>query len=401
MERILVLNYEYPPLGGGAGNATYYLLKEYAKRRDIAVDLVTSAVGVMQSHERVGRNVTVHRLPIGKRGSLNATGAVELVRFAWAAYWYSRRQCQHHRYQVVHAFFGIPSGVVALLLHWEFRIPYIVSLRGADVPGYKARYKWLDRFLFWWLSRYFVWRNASAVVANSAALRALARQTAPSQTICVIPNGVDVRTFHPAPRRLASQTLTAGWTRLEARKRIDLLIEAMALLRSDYPRLRLLLLGTGEQEQILRKLVARYALEDHVEFLGLAGNTPKIRTQAAQALRRCQILCLPSENEGMSNAVLEGLASGLAVALTKTGGTEELLAEGKNGYCIPDRTPQAVASTLRKFLKAPAKLLAFQKASRQRAEQMSWANAADQYQKLYERVQVRQHKEQSGSHVLS
>ena len=43
MKKILMLNYEFPPLGGGAGNATYYLLKEFSKMPDLTIDLVTSS----------------------------------------------------------------------------------------------------------------------------------------------------------------------------------------------------------------------------------------------------------------------------------------------------------------------------------------------------------------------
>jgi hypothetical protein len=70
MKRILILNYEFPPLGGGAGNATYYLLKEFAKDPDLKIDLVTSSIDAFRV-EKFSDNITVHLLDIGKGGNLH------------------------------------------------------------------------------------------------------------------------------------------------------------------------------------------------------------------------------------------------------------------------------------------------------------------------------------------
>ncbi|HID28003.1 MAG TPA: hypothetical protein EYP22_09370 [Methanosarcinales archaeon] len=68
--RVLMLNYEYPPIGGGASNATYYLLKEFAIRRNIEVDLVTSSPNTKFKKEELGDNIVIHKLPIGKKNCI-------------------------------------------------------------------------------------------------------------------------------------------------------------------------------------------------------------------------------------------------------------------------------------------------------------------------------------------
>ena len=82
--RILFLNYEYPPLGGGAGNATAYLLKEFAKIPGLEVDLVTSAIDKKYQLEKIGENIRIHRLPIGKNPkNLHFQSQKDLLIYAW------------------------------------------------------------------------------------------------------------------------------------------------------------------------------------------------------------------------------------------------------------------------------------------------------------------------------
>jgi len=68
--RVLMLNYEYPHLGGGASNATYYLLKEFALNKNIEVDLVTSSPNTKFEKEELGDNIVIHKLPIGKKNCI-------------------------------------------------------------------------------------------------------------------------------------------------------------------------------------------------------------------------------------------------------------------------------------------------------------------------------------------
>src|SRR3989344_4881417 len=135
MKRVLVLNYEFPPLGGGAGNATYYLLKEFAKYPDLEIDLVTSSVDTFRVEKFAG-NITIHFLNIGKRGNLHYQTNQKLLMYSWKSYWYSKKLMEEKEYDLCHAFFGIPCGYVAMML----RLPYIVSLRGSDVPFYNKRF---------------------------------------------------------------------------------------------------------------------------------------------------------------------------------------------------------------------------------------------------------------------
>ena len=85
--RVLFFNYEYPPLGGGAGNATAYILREFSEIQNLKVDLVTSSAGKEYCLEKIGSHINIHRLPIGKNNkNLHFQSQKELLVYAWQAY---------------------------------------------------------------------------------------------------------------------------------------------------------------------------------------------------------------------------------------------------------------------------------------------------------------------------
>ncbi|MDD5439675.1 MAG: glycosyltransferase, partial [Candidatus Omnitrophica bacterium] len=133
---ILMLNYEYPPLGGGAGIATACIINEFLRYPDLTIDLITSSTGARRT-ETPGKNITVHFLDIGKRESnLHFQSIRDLLVYSWKAYRYARRLTGLKQYDLVHAIFGVPSGLVALFLGR----PFLISLRGSDVPYHTPRF---------------------------------------------------------------------------------------------------------------------------------------------------------------------------------------------------------------------------------------------------------------------
>jgi glycosyltransferase involved in cell wall biosynthesis len=379
--KILMLNYEFPPLGGGAGNANYFLLKELAKQQDLDIDLITSSADKAYT-EQFASNITIHYLNIGKKNqNLKFQSQLDLVQYTVKALVCACNLNKQYDYDVVHAWFGVPSGLVALLLKIFYKTPYIISLCGADVPGYKKRFALLDRLVFSWLNKYFIWKQAKQVIANSEQLKRLALKTAPQQDIQVIPTGVDLETFKPNWNKSFDKIkITPGWTRLEKRKGVDLLLKAVASLEDEKP--EVVIPGVGPELKNLKLLAKNLGISKQVKFLEIGQNTQENRQKAAQVLADCHILCLPSDNEGMSNAVLEGVACGLALLLTDVGGTEELLQEGVNGYVIK-RSEEDIAEKIQKIRENKKLLLSLGKKSRKRVMQFSWQQVAREYYQYF------------------
>ncbi|MEK9151118.1 MAG: glycosyltransferase family 4 protein [Patescibacteria group bacterium] len=380
--KILFLNYEYPPLGGGAGNATEYLLKEYAQVPDLEVHLVTSSADDKAHEATVGDQVFVHSLPIGKSPqTLHFQSIFDVLRYSWAGYRFARKLLSPGDFDAIHAFFSVPCGVQAYLLGRRFKIPYIVSLRGADVPGYSERFSFLYIFLKPIIR--FVWKHSAFVVANSEGLRELALRTNREQPIDVIHNGIDSNHFSPRPEARPEDAfiITLGASRVTMRKGVQYLIEAVSMLVAKSPQIRLKILGDGDDKERLENMVKVMKLESHVMFLG---RIP--REETAPYYQEASVFVLPSQNEGMSNALLEALASGLPIIATDTGGSKELVADGENGFIVKMRSAEDIAEKLARLIADPALRQRFGEASRTRAEKMSWKNIARQYVEVYRNI---------------
>lgn len=381
--KVLFLNYEYPPLGAGAANATACILEEWARDESLEVHLVTSSVTTHLEHIRVGGNVYIHRLPIGKNASnLHHQSLLDLLTYSVKAWWFSRSLLREAEapFDATLAFFGVPCGFIAWLLKLQFKLPYIVALRGSDVPGYSRKYTWLYPVLRPIIQ--LVWRGAAAVVPNSAGLEALARDAAPREIFTIIENGVDTKRFTPDPTKRPADAfvITPGASRVTERKGLQYLIGAMAILAPTYPELRLKVMGDGSARPALELLVKEKGLQDQVTFLG---RVPRELT--APYYQEASLFVMPSLNEGMSNAMLEALASGLPIISTPTGGAAELIAEGQNGLIIPAKSPQVIAAAIETFLLDKNLVTQYGAVSRARAEAQSWAKVADQFKNVLER----------------
>lgn len=191
--RVLMVNYEFPPFGGGTGLACANVLRELGERRDIRVDLVTSGPGWAVERSVLAHGVHVHRIPTPKR-DLHYWRMPELAVWTARALGYADRLRRSERFDLCHCWATWPSGVVGYRM--SRRLPYVVALRGSDVPGYSRRLRRLDPLVMRHVARR-VWRRSSRVVAVSRDLRALALETEPGMRVDVIPNGVDVRRFTP------------------------------------------------------------------------------------------------------------------------------------------------------------------------------------------------------------
>ncbi|MEN9443783.1 MAG: hypothetical protein RIS47_673, partial [Bacteroidota bacterium] len=319
---IIVLNYEFPPVGGGAANACFFILREFMRFPDLRVTLLTSSIGAART-EQFAPNIEIRYLNVGGLKNLRYQPLSKLLRFAWASFWEHRKL--ERDADLIHAFFGIPSGFTAMF----GSLPFVVSLRGSDVPLFNPRFYWLDRLLFRGLSRR-IWRKSECTVANSEGLRQLALKSANTQAIGVIPNGVDTAYFRPCEKLATSEMLRiVSVGRLIPRKGFDRLIRATQGL----PNVQLQIAGGGVLADELGILAQKLGVNLH-----LWGQLD--RDALRDCLAEADVFVLASSNEGMSNAVLEAMASGLPLILSDVGGTSELIAD--NGFVVPSDSIEAL-----------------------------------------------------------
>ncbi len=374
MLRILSLNYEYPPIGGGGGHAHRAILKAYTRFHDIEVTLVTSTTNSKLLHEAYSNNIHIYYIPLKKK-NLFYWRRSEVIHYLFTHYGFLHEHLKENTYDLCHVFFGFPSGLLAYL--YRKKLPYLVSVRGSDVPGYNKRFS-LDYILLKPLLKR-IYKSAQAVVANSAGLGDLFQQQFPSLSAEIIPNGVDIDFFKPLPREPHTECSIVTSARLIPRKGIDLLIKACHGLYERNIPFHCHIIGDGPEKENLMQLARELEIEKQVTFHGRLE-----RESIPRFLPECDVFVLPSYAEGMSNAALEAMACGLPLVLTDTGGTKELIED--NGVIIPTGDQTALEETLSQLLTQPQRLQEMGEQSRARAHNFSWEAVAQQYHDLYYRI---------------
>lgn len=369
--KLLLLNYEFPPLGGGAGNATFFLLDKLTKYSQLQIDLITSSTDKYQK-KTFSNNVNIYYLNIGKNNqNLRYQSLKNLLVYSFKAYFKAKQLQKNQSYNLVHAFFGIPCGFLA----WVLAKPYIVSLRGSDVPFYNPRFYWLDKLVFKYLNQ-IIWRQAKFVVANSQNLKKLALQTSPHQAVKIIPNGVDTSIFKPSFKTIKKKViLFVG--RLIKRKGLEYLLKAFSQTNPGFQKqYQIWLVGDGPAKPLLLKLAQQLNINRSVKFLGV-----KTKNELVKIYNQSMIFVLPSLNEGMSNALLEAMACGLPVIVTNVGGTQELIKD--NGLIVRSRSIKEIKKALETYANDQQLLNSHSRQSIKIARQFSWQKTADKYFRLY------------------
>jgi glycosyltransferase involved in cell wall biosynthesis len=373
--KILMLNYEFPPIGGGAANASLCLLRQYAGRDDLRVDLLTSTQKPGFKSEKFSENITIHKVGIHKK-HLHYWRRAEVIEWLVKAGFHYCRLLKENNYDLAHAFFGFPTGW--LCYRNAGKLPYIISLRGSDVPGQNARLQ-LDYKI---LAPTFraIWKKASALVACSEGLKERALLFMPSVSIDVIPNGVELDRFFPVGTEEKSDVLrllTVG--RLSITKRIEMLIDAVEILHRTACKVQLTVVGGGKTEQQLRKIVAERDLRDAIKITGRIDSK-----KMPEVYRQNDIFVSASMQEGMSNSMLEAMASSLPIITTRCEGLSELI-DG-NGIIVEKENIEDIVKAIKKLIDNPELHKQMSTAARKQAEKFDWANAAQSYIEQYHEI---------------
>ena len=218
---------------------------------------------------------------------------------------------------------------------------------------YHWRRPW-HRRVFSWASRYG-YRRADAVVATSKGVADdLAGELGvAADRIHVVHNPVDLDAIARAAAEPIDAEHEAAWEppvivaagRLADAKNYPLLIEAVALLRARVPA-RLVILGSGDLEASLRRLVVEKRLERVVTFAGFQPNPWRY-------IARADVFALSSRYEGFGNVLVEAMACGVPVVATSSPGTREIVGDGVDGLLVDRHEPAALATALERVLEEP------------------------------------------------
>ena len=375
--KILLVNHEIPPYGGGAGQATYNIAKRLvAIGNDVSI--LTAKYGDEKKYEVVDR-IKVYRV-LSCRKSVHENSAFGVVMFLFFGFLKYVQLVRKKDFDAVHTFFTVPSGLIAYCGKKLFGRNYIVNLRGADVPGYDP-YKWTFFHRFSRKLVAVIWRNADCVVALSKGLANIARETV-DMDFKVIYNGVDTDVFYPIKKtgKIGKVIRLVSVSRIVERKGLQYLVEALSDIRAggDFD-FELTIAGVGEYLEELKSIAHEFGLDEKIKFVGYVNNKSLVRLYNLS-----DIFVLPSLTESFGIVFAEAMACGLPVIGTTVGGIPEVVVDGKNGILVPPRDVDSLRAAILKLAKDKGlrKKMSRNNLDRVR-EKFNWCKVAEQFSEVY------------------
>jgi len=383
--RVLLVNYEYPPFGGGAGNATQELGRALTKMGH-AVTVLKGGKGD-PCVEPDGMRV----VPVGaSRKHFSQASFREMFSFLLRGVFWALSS-RGRDFDLTIVFFALPCGPIATFQNKRWHVPYIISLRGGDVPGLVPAIEPLHRMFAPF--RRWVSKNATAVVANSSSLAELAQASDPV-SVTVIPNGVDTQYYCPsgnsigvkdAPLRL----LMVG--RFHRQKLIPESIRWLAQAKSKGIEFLVTIVGDGPERDAVEAAIEDL---DMTKFICLKGWLGKDELIKQYQQTDCYLNL--SSYEGLPNTVLEAMACALPVIASDIPPHRRLVEHQVTGYLVDLDRPENLIDQLAELVTDKRRGRVMGEAGRQAVlTNYCWKAVAKSYIALFV-----QHQKELADHVV-
>lgn len=366
--RILVLCYEYPPLGGGGGRVAQSIARQMASRGH-EVRVQTAALGWRSVVEQ-DEGVAVHRTASGRRKA-DTCSVPEMGLYCATSFFPTLRHIREWKPDVIHAHFAVPTGALAWAVSRLTSVPYVLTAHLGDVPGgvpdqTDALFKLIGP------ATNRIWKDAAGATAVSTFVQELAERAYHRPVIRIL-NGIDLRE-RPAPPGAIRPTRHLVFVgRFNPQKNLPLLITALAHLTGT--NWRATIVGDGPDRATVEGLIEKHRLGDRVTLAGWLS-----AARVAAILDDGDILCMPSLSEGMPVAAVEALKHGLAIVASDIPGVRDVVEHGVNGYRL--RLDDSYAHKLGWLLDSAETLQAMKHASWAKALNFEITGVADQYENV-------------------
>jgi glycosyltransferase involved in cell wall biosynthesis len=398
---LLFLTQTYPRFAGDtAGPFIRDLALGLARGGDRVTVLAPHAEDVAAAWEEGGVEVATFRYApeswevLGYGRTLEADERVK-GRAALAAPLYAlalrqevRRQLRRRRFDLVHAHWIVPNGVIAAGACGA--VPLAIGLHGSDV--FLAEKTGVRRLARWSLGRARLLTGCSPELVER--VRALGGgEGFPEGRSRVIPYGVDTNAFSPALDRRAiwrgklgipaEAPLILGVGRMATKKGFQILLEALPLLLQSHPEAHVVLAGGGDLLERFAAVAAAWPGRVHLPGSVLRDTLPDL-------YRAADLFVLPAVHDskgnvdGLPNVILEAMASGLPVVASGISGIPLAVEDGGTGLLVPEREPRPLLDALLRLLSDRELARAMGERGRRKAEsELTWDAVAARYREGY------------------
>ncbi len=339
--KILILNYEYPPLGGGAGIVTKHLAEEFAKMNHAVVVVTTWFYGEPEYY--TNNNITIVRLKSRRNNTYQSNPLEMLSWIRYALNYFKNQPKSDLAFDICLANFTMPGGVVARYLKRKYKIPYVILSHGHDIP-----WTYPKTMFFWHLLFYKHIKNicmeSSLNILLSEEIKSIADKFLGNKNKdknIVFYNGLYMDHFNKTLSGAVLKIIFVG--RLVQQKNPLLFLEVIKKVQNVKIPFEVVILGDGELKSEMEDYVIRNNLYP-ISFRGKVSHA-----EVLNALSNAHLLVSTSESEGMSLAILEAISSGVYVIATKVSGNDNMIIEGVNGCLVSEHRSDVIAEKISDF----------------------------------------------------
>lgn len=398
--RICVLTSSFPRFSGDPAGVFIYNLSLCLSRKGVEVEVISPHdFGYNYSESRDA--IRIHRFPyfyppkyqrlcygagILQNIKRDVLARIQLPSFVITNVLYSLWMIKKRHFDVIHAHWSLPQGLVGILCKKLFKVPCITTIHGSDMYGLK--------FPLLRLLNAKVIKYSDVCTANSKATARVACETYGTKNIEIIPVGVDDTFFFKRTRNADAIKRELGIDgrvvlfigRLIDLKGVDYLIKATPEVLKRCPDINVLLVGSGPQKEYLMNLSKDLGVENRVVFIDKVPQDEILKFYAIAS-----VFVLPSivnargETEGLGVVLLEAMASGVPVIGSNVGGIPDIITDGETGLLARQKDHNDLAKKIVILLSdEELRKNVTENALRCVKRNFSWEVIADRFVRIYE-----------------
>ena len=358
--KLAIIVSQFPPKWNDGTEIVTYFMAVHLARRGHIVHVITSLDEGLPD-ESFEKGFYIHRIPRIKIRIFN-------VLFFWRAIIGTIRKINP---DLVHVQ-SLNSGIPALISKKMLKIPYTVRGEGSDVYLPDLYTKLISKTVI---------KNADTAIALTEDMKRVMQDTY-NRHIAVVPNAINMVDYRNDPSLKDRANHGKGILfvgRLTSVKGVQYLIRAMKQVQDKIPDARLIIVGDGEEREMLETLSIDLGIQKYVQFIGKVPHE-KVKTFMHQA----DVFVLPSLSEGFPLVILEAMACGLPIIASCVKGIPEIITHGTNGYLVEVKDTNDIANKILFLFSDDAIRKKISDNNRHLVIKYAWENVIVELEKIYE-----------------
>ncbi|MDY0277890.1 MAG: glycosyltransferase family 4 protein [Acholeplasma sp.] len=334
-----MLNYEYPPIGGGAGQVTLNISKRLAQHHNITV--VTAGYHDLPKIEK-SEGITIFRIN-SKRKNKMGSNVSEMLSWVTKSFQFCSEYLTKNKIDIIFTHFTMPGGEVALRLNRKFNIPYVIMSHGHDIPWFFPEQMFLYHFGLYFRIRQ-ICRKSSALFLQTPEMKVIADKFTGKyhkNKNIVIPNACDTDFFANFNKHKHDKLKIIYTGRFVMQKQPVAIIKALRIVKASGISFEMNFIGDGPLLSKMQNAIINNNLQKEVKILGW-----KTLDEIKAIYANANLFVMPSKAEGMSVAIIEAMASGLYVLTSNEANKYNIVKDKKNGFVIKNVSAQSIADEI-------------------------------------------------------